>query len=71
MQNVPAITDADNLNDNLAIGIYIETNGHVFQMFFFTFRALNDKYLLAGDNGNFFARVFRFGFSVNRLFQLR
>ena len=71
LQYIPPLTDADNLDANLAVGIDIETGGHVFQMFFTTSRALNDPYLIAGDNGNFFAREFRFGFNVNRLFQLR
>jgi hypothetical protein len=70
LQYIPPLTDAENLNANLAIGIDIETGGHVFQMFFTTSRALNDPYLIAGDNGDFFAREFRFGFNVNRLFQL-
>lgn len=70
LQYIPPLTNADNLNANLAVGIDIETGGHVFQMFFTTSRALNDPYLIAGDNGNFFAREFRFGFNVNRLFQL-
>lgn len=71
LQYVPPLTKADNLDANLAVGIDIETGGHVFQMFFTTSRALNDPYLIAGDNGDFFAREFRFGFNVNRLFQLR
>jgi len=70
LQYIPPLTDADNLDANLAVGIDIETGGHVFQMFFTTSRALNDPYLIAGDNGNFFEREFRFGFNVNRLFQL-
>lgn len=71
LQYIPPLTDAENLNANIAVGIDIETGGHVFQMFFTTSRALNDPYLIAGDNGDFFAREFRFGFNVNRLFQLR
>jgi len=70
-QYVPPLTDAQNLNSNLAIGVDIETGGHVFQMFFTTSRSLNDQYLLAGTNGNFFDREFRFGFNVNRLFRIR
>lgn len=70
-QYVPPITDAQNLDPNVAIGVDIETGGHVFQMFFTTSRSLNDQYLLAGPNGNFFDREFRFGFNVNRLFRIR
>ena len=69
-QYIPALTDADRLTDNIAIGIDIETGGHVFQMFFTTSRALHEPYLIASDNGNFFDREFRFGFNVNRLFRV-
>lgn len=69
-QYIPPLTDADNLDPNIAIGLDIETGGHVFQMFFTTSRALNDQYLIAGQNGDFFAREFRFGFNINRLFRL-
>ena len=71
LQYLPPLTKADNLNSNIAIGIDIETGGHVFQMFFTTSRALNDQYLVAGRNGDFFDREFRFGFNINRLFRLR
>jgi hypothetical protein len=69
-QFIPPLSDLQNLDPNIAIGIDIETGGHVFQMFFTTSRALNDQYLLAGSNGNFFDREFRFGFNINRLFTL-
>jgi hypothetical protein len=69
-QYIPTL-NGENRSYNLAIGIDIETGGHVFQMFFTTSRALNDQYLVAGENGNFFERQFRFGFNVNRLFNIR
>jgi hypothetical protein len=68
-QYIPTL-NGDNTSYNLAVGIDIETGGHVFQMFFTTSRALNDQYLVAGENGSFFDREFRFGFNVNRLFNL-
>ncbi|MFN2374640.1 MAG: DUF5777 family beta-barrel protein, partial [Cyclonatronaceae bacterium] len=75
VQYIPVIpgivTDPENLSYNLAVGIDIETGGHVFQMFFTTSRALNDQYLIAGPNGDFFESEFRFGFNVNRLFSIR
>ncbi|MEX0608165.1 MAG: DUF5777 family beta-barrel protein [Balneolaceae bacterium] len=70
-QYLPSLSNFKKIDPNLAIGIDIETGGHVFQMFFTTSDALNDQYLVAGNNGNFFAREFRFGFNVNRLFNLR
>lgn len=69
-QHVPPITNADNLTSNLAIGIDIETGGHVFQMFFTTSNALNESYLISNVNGNLFDGGYRFGFNVNRLFAL-
>lgn len=75
LQYIPVIpgivSDPENLSYNLAVGIDIETGGHVFQMFFTTSRALNDQYLIAGPNGDFFESEFRFGFNVNRLFSIR
>jgi len=70
-QVIPPITDAENLNWNFGVGIDIETGGHVFQMFFTTSRALNEAYLVSGENGNFFDGEFRFGFNVNRLFRIK
>ena len=69
-QLIPPVSDMQKRDTNIAIGIDVETGGHVFQMFFTTSRALNDQYLLAMDNGNFFNREFRFGFNINRLFGL-
>ncbi len=70
-QYIPPLTDAENLTNNIGIGIDIETGGHVFQMFFTTSRALNESYLISSENGNFFDREFRFGFNINRLFRIR
>lgn len=58
------------LDPNIAVGLDIETGGHVFQIFFSTSRALNETYLVAAENGSFFDSEFRFGFNVNRLFKL-
>ena len=69
-QYIPTL-NGENTSYNLAVGIDIETGGHVFQMFFTTSRALNDQYLIAGENGDFFDRQFRFGFNVNRLFNIK
>ncbi len=69
-QFIPALLATDGLSNNIAIGIDIETGGHVFQMFFTTSRALHEPYIIGSDNGNFFNREFRFGFNINRLFQL-
>ncbi len=57
--------------DNIAIGLDIETGGHVFQLFFTTTRSLTDQYVLASDNGNPLDGGLRFGFNVNRLFSIK
>ncbi|HAC15486.1 MAG TPA: hypothetical protein DCE78_06010 [Bacteroidetes bacterium] len=69
LQFIPAIS-GERSNHNFAIGYDIETGGHVFQLFFTTSQALNDSYLIAGENGQLSEREFRFGFNINRLFQL-
>lgn len=70
-QYIPPITDAEGLDSNIGLGLDIETGGHVFQMFFTTSRALNESYLVAGENGDFFDGGYRFGFNINRLFNIR
>lgn len=70
-QYIPPITDAEELDQNIGIGIDIETGGHVFQMFFTTSRALNESYLVSSGNGDFFDGGYRFGFNINRLFRVR
>ncbi|MBD3617034.1 MAG: hypothetical protein HUJ22_10735 [Gracilimonas sp.] len=70
-QYVPDLGIVEGVESNLAIGIDIETGGHVFQMFFTTSRALHEPYIIAAQNGNFFKREFRFGFNINRLFRVK
>tara|TARA_R100001143_G_scaffold63593_1_gene73114 strand:+ start:24809 stop:25642 length:834 start_codon:yes stop_codon:yes gene_type:complete len=70
-QYIPPLTDAENLDHNIGIGIDIETGGHVFQMFFTTSRALNESYLVSSNNGDFFDGGYRFGFNINRLFRIK
>ena len=54
----------------LGLGMDLETGGHVFQVFFTNTQALNDAYLLAAPVGAVGDGAFRFGFNVNRSFQL-
>jgi len=63
--------ETERWNHNAAIGLDMETGGHVFQIFFTTSRALNDTYLLASSNGRIPDYAFRFGFNINRSFMLR
>jgi hypothetical protein len=54
----------------LGLGVDLETGGHVFQMFFTNSQGLNDTYLLAAPIGDIGDGGFRFGFNLNRSFQL-
>lgn len=72
VQYVPSYRlENETMNQNFAIGLDMETGGHVFQIFFTNARALNDAYLLAGPNGSLPDYQFRFGFNINRSFQIR
>ena len=71
VQYVPSYRfENETVNQNFAIGLDMETGGHVFQIFFSNARGLNDAYLLAGPNGNIQDFEFRFGFNINRSFQI-
>lgn len=54
----------------LGFGVDLETGGHVFQMYLTNSQALNDAYLLAAPVGSLKDGGLRFGFNVNRSFQL-
>lgn len=56
--------------DVLALGVDWETGGHVFQMYFTNTQSIIDPYLLAGRAQDPFDGGFRFGFNINRSFQL-
>lgn len=55
---------------NFGAGIDIETGGHVFQLYLVTSNSLSDSYLLAGENGGVGDGEFRFGFNINRVFNV-
>jgi hypothetical protein len=63
-------TESGDLRTVLGLGVDLETGGHVFQMFFTNTQALNDAYLLAAPTGDVRDGGLRFGFNVNRSFQL-
>lgn len=68
LQYIPNLNSE--LRSNLGIGIDVEAGGHVFQMYFVTSQALNEQYLLAGNNG-IPGEGFRIGFNVNRIFSMK
>lgn len=53
-----------------ALGLNIETGGHVFQLYLASSQWHTEQYILARNKESFWAGDFRFGFNVNRLFSL-
>lgn len=51
-----------------AVGLDIETGGHVFQLFFSSSNWHLEQYALSHTNTDFWAGDFRFGFNINRIF---
>lgn len=59
-----------NTKNAFALGLNIETGGHVFQLFFASSNWHTEQYILLNNRDDFWAGDFRFGFNVNRLFFL-
>lgn len=51
-----------------ALGLNIETGGHVFQLYLASSHWHTEQYIIARNQTDFWAGDFRFGFNVNRLF---
>jgi len=68
---VNAGAEQDQYYNPLAIGIDIETGGHVFQLHFTNARAMIEEGFITETNGNFFSGDIHFGFNISRVFQLR
>lgn len=58
------------ITNPMAVSWQIDTGGHVFQMFFMNGNWFTEQHLLARTTDDFFARDFRLGFNVNRVFGL-
>lgn len=54
----------------MAVSWQIDTGGHVFQMFFMNGNWFTEQHLIARTTNDFWARDFRLGFNVNRVFGL-
>jgi len=69
---VPMVNKPDYLSIPIAIGIDIETGGHVFQMFFSSSSYHTEHYIMANNTTAFIDDKARFkvGFNVNRVFGL-
>jgi len=55
----------------LAMGIDIETGGHVFQLHFSNAKGMNEKALLTTTLDNFWEGEIRFGFNLSRVFTIK
>lgn len=53
-----------------ALGLNIETGGHVFQLFFASSNWHTEQYVISTNDEDFWAGDFRFGFNVNRIFTI-
>lgn len=62
--------DAGKSFNPFAIGLDIETGGHVFQLHFTNARQMTEKGFLAETTGDFFDGDIHFGFNISRVFQL-
>lgn len=56
--------------DPIAIGVDIETGGHVFQLHFTNARQMSARGYMTETTGDFFEGGIHFGFNLNRVFQL-
>ncbi|MFH5832367.1 DUF5777 family beta-barrel protein [Halalkalibaculum sp. DA384] len=54
--------------DAFALGLNIETGGHVFQLFLKSSNWHTEQHIIAQNNDDFWAGDIRFGFNVNRIF---
>lgn len=67
----PVIGDRiEGTKNAFALGLNIQTGGHVFQLFFTSTEWHLEQYVLANNDNQFWAGDFRFGFNVNRIFGL-
>jgi hypothetical protein len=71
-ETIPILNKPDALALPVAVGIDIETGGHVFQMFFTTSTFHTESYIMAYNFDPFWDKkpLFRIGFNVNRAFAL-
>jgi len=63
-------TTRDDYQNSLAIGVDIETGGHVFQLHLSNSTAMIEKAFITETNGEFFKGDIHFGFNISRTFQL-
>lgn len=59
---------SQDIKNSLALGVDIETGGHVFQLIFSNSRAMIEKGFIAETTGDFFKGDIHFGFNISRAF---
>jgi hypothetical protein len=57
--------------NSLAVGVDIETGGHIFQLIFTNSRSMIEKGFIAETTGDFFKGDIHFGFNISRAFQVK
>ncbi|MEX0995338.1 MAG: DUF5777 family beta-barrel protein [Balneolaceae bacterium] len=68
---LPVLSDRNpGTTDTFALGLDIETGGHVFQIFFSSSQWHNESFIMARNQHDFWTGDFRFGFNINRVFWL-
>ncbi|MEO0333448.1 MAG: DUF5777 family beta-barrel protein, partial [Bacteroidota bacterium] len=58
-------------NDAFAVGIDIETGGHVFQLHLTNAQSMIEEGFITETTGDFFSGDIHFGFNISRVFQLK
>ncbi len=58
-------------NDAFAIGVDIETGGHVFQLHLTNAQSMIEEGFITETTGDFFSGDIHFGFNISRVFQLK
>lgn len=62
--------DVPETNDAIAIGVDIETGGHVFQLHLTNAQQMNERGFIGETTGDFFSGDIHFGFNIVRAFDL-
>ena len=61
---------AGNYEDPLAVGVDIETGGHVFQLHFSNSQGMNERALMTQTTDKWLSGGIRFGFTISRVFTI-
>ncbi len=64
-------TNSEKFYNSVALGIDIETGGHVFQFHVTNSKGMIEQYFIAGTTGDMFDGDIFFGFNINRVFTLK